>query len=193
MRVQVAAKEEPLNPRAGPRLHRRESGGRGTRARYCALEHIIGPPAVIIRLIAILTLLSPALLGWGAAPSVDRSCCEPRVSSVAVETGHCASRATERAARCGDKPATRHACCDGSSECSCGMRQAPDRRDAPKAPLPSRGERDASTAIGSASAAALVGYERSRALMPVRPVRTVILTALRTNNDALAFLSVWRT
>lgn len=73
------------------------------------------------------------------------------------------------------------------------MRQAPDRRDAPKAPLPSRGERDASTALGSGSATALVGYERSTALMPVRPVRTVILTALRTNNDALAFLSVWRT
>jgi hypothetical protein len=73
------------------------------------------------------------------------------------------------------------------------MRRAPERENAPKAPLPSRSDRDAPATLDAAPASVISGLDRRAALAAVRPTTLVILTALRTNNDALAFLSVWRT
>ena len=147
---------------------------------------------MILRLIAILTLLTPALLGWGMAPDADRSCCATP-AGVDAENQHCASQIVEGSAGCGDASATAHACCNGAPECACGMRRAPQRENAPKAPLPSRSDRDAPATLDVAPASVMSGLDRRAALAAVRPTTLVILTALRTNNDALAFLSVWRT
>lgn len=151
----------------------------------------IGPGIVIIRLITILTLLSPGLLGWGIAQRNDRPCCEPR-SAIEAGTEHCSSPSAKLGSGCGGASAARHACCSGAPECACGVRALPERQDAPKAPLPSRGDRDASATPGVMSSTTVSGIDPLAALEPMRPASLVIFTALRTHNDALAFLSVWR-
>lgn len=61
------------------------------------------------------------------------------------------------------------------------------------APLPSRGEHKAPATLPRDSNENFGEFDLRAGLAAVRPAVLVIFTALRTKNDALAFLSVWRT
>lgn len=61
------------------------------------------------------------------------------------------------------------------------------------APLPSRSEHKAPATLRQECAQTLAEFDLRAGLTALRPAVLVIFTALRTKNDALAFLSVWRT
>lgn len=145
---------------------------------------------MILRLVAILTLLSPALVGLGRASKQMGTCCEASVV-VATAAENCASSAPD--ALCESPRDRQHECCTGAAECICGIRQAPEPPQAPKTPLPSRSDHNTAATLYRDPGQTLAEHDVRAARMPQRPVVLVILTALRTNNDALAFLSVWRT
>lgn len=61
------------------------------------------------------------------------------------------------------------------------------------APLPSSSEHKAPATLRQDCDENLAEFDLRAGLTAVRPAVLVIFTALRTKNDALAFLSVWRT
>ena len=147
---------------------------------------------MIIRLIAILTLLSPALLGWGVASNAERSCCGPETMVDSASADHCAAPALVQ--RC--DAATRsvlHGCCSDATVCTCGLRDAPAEPAAPKAPLPSRTNRDVTATISHHRVEVGFNFDHFAGLAAQRPGATVVLTSLRRNNEALSMLGIWRT